>query len=165
MRFILILFFLIDFNSLFKNKEYLDWPLKNGMITSTPGRRWNGIHFGIDIATKKGTNVFSAGTGIVNKVYYNEVFGNRIEIYHSFNGITTTYSHLKKVFVKKNQKVNKNIVIGEIGTTGKSTGPHLHFEVLHTIVFLNPLSVLPSHNFTKEYYIAYLKSEKSYTLD
>jgi hypothetical protein len=89
------------------------------------------FHEGVDIAALKGSEVFSTGNGIVEKVITsNKGYGNRIVINHG-NGYRTVYAHLSKfehMYVGK--KVNKNDLIGYVGSTGLSTGPHLHYEIL-----------------------------------
>ena len=97
------------------------------------GRRSQGIHGhnGIDLASAPGTPVMAAATGqvIVAKVGgYNGGYGNMIVIAHD-NNIQTVYAHLRAVYVTSGQTVSQGQVIGELGNTGRSTGPHLHFEV------------------------------------
>lgn len=97
------------------------------------GRRSQGIHGhnGVDIAATPGTPVLAAASGraIVAKVGgYNGGYGNMIIISHD-NNIQTVYAHLKAVYITQGQMVSQGEVIGEVGNTGRSTGPHLHFEV------------------------------------
>ena len=86
-------------------------------------------HLGIDIPAKKGTHVLAAADGLV---FYSgrglKGYGNLIILKHDHN-IFTVYAHAKKNFVKKGQRVHRGQVISKVGTTGRSTGPHLHFEV------------------------------------
>jgi len=113
---------------------FFRFPLEKGKITSHYGFRTSPIsgekhfHSGIDIAAPLGTPVFAAGKGVVVANGYNEVLGNYIIIKHpgSYN---TLYGHLKESFVILNNQINAGTIIGEVGSTGYSTGPHLHFEV------------------------------------
>ncbi|MBK5215246.1 MAG: M23 family metallopeptidase [Candidatus Pacebacteria bacterium] len=108
-----------------------------GIVTSPYGPRRGGFHYGVDIGNKRGTPIVAAASGIVVKVISGCVegnsrcgggYGNYIEIQHS-NGTKTTYAHLGKVSVKYGQTVSVGGQIGTIGNTGRSTGPHLHFEI------------------------------------
>lgn len=97
------------------------------------GRRSQGIHGhnGVDIAATPGTPILAAATGrvIVAKVGgYNGGYGNMIIMTHA-NGVQTVYAHLRSVYVSTGQTINQGEQIGEVGNTGRSTGPHLHFEV------------------------------------
>lgn len=97
------------------------------------GRKSQGIHGhnGIDIAATPGTPILAAATGrvIVAKVGgYNGGYGNMIIMTHD-NGVQTVYAHLRAVYVSPGQTINQGEQIGELGNTGRSTGPHLHFEV------------------------------------
>jgi TonB family protein len=111
--------------------------LVNGKMyyaTSGFGKRLNPItkkedfHPGIDIAAKKGTPVLSAAAGTVTVSEFNDQDGNRIVVDHG-NGYTTAYHHLDSRAVKQGDSVTQGQLIGKVGSTGVSTGPHLHFEV------------------------------------
>ena len=122
-------------------------PVAEGVLTSGHGYRLNPTgkprtrwHKGIDYAAPVGTLVFAAGDGIIVQRYTSDSYGNYLRIRHS-NGFSTAYAHMHR-FAKKVQvgnKVKKGQVIGEVGSTGRSTGPHLHFEVIHNGKFVNPL--------------------------
>ena len=106
----------------------------NGVVTSPFGQRAvifegvNPYHTGIDIANKLGTDIVSVCDGIViNIISNNKYYGNYIEILR--DGIIFKYAHLDKIIVSKNDKVTKGKLIGYMGSTGFSTGPHLHFEI------------------------------------
>ena len=99
-----------------------------GMISSRFGARWGGRHNGLDIANDIGTPVEAADGGEVTYVGYDGDFGNLIIIDHN-NGYVTYYAHLNSMDVVVGQKVIQGQKIGEVGNTGYSTGPHLHFEV------------------------------------
>ncbi|MBL6991634.1 MAG: M23 family metallopeptidase [Bacteriovoracaceae bacterium] len=117
------------------------WPVPAASkISSFYGHRWGTKHNGIDIPARSGAHILSADTGVV--VYAGKGmngFGNIIVIAHQ-KGFFTVYAHNKKNFVKVNQKVHKGQVIGQVGQTGRSTGPHLHFEVRRNGHPLNPVS-------------------------
>jgi murein DD-endopeptidase MepM/ murein hydrolase activator NlpD len=110
------------------------FPLKRGHITSSFGVRqspFSGhpeVHNGIDIGAPEGTEVYAAGTGVVKKTGFHPVYGNFILISHA-NGYESFYGHLKDFSIHLNSKVYSGMVIGFVGTTGRSTGPHLHFEI------------------------------------
>ncbi len=96
------------------------------------------FHAGIDISNRIGTPVVAPADGIVTFVGKDGGYGNLIIISHGY-GITTRYGHLHKIFVKVGQKVQRGDIIGEIGNTGRSTGPHLHYEVRIYNKPVNPL--------------------------
>jgi len=113
------------------------WPLKDvrGYITSYFGptthpftKRWY-LHKGIDIAYSRGTKLVSTADGkVIEKGFEANGYGNYIVIKHKY-GFYTRYAHLDKVYVKEGQNVLQGAVIGTLGNTGLSTGPHLHYEV------------------------------------
>ena len=113
------------------------WPLKNvrGRITNYFGpsvhpftRKWY-LHKGIDLAYKRGTPIVATANGkVVEKGYEPLGFGNYIVIRHRY-GFFTKYAHMNKPYVKEGQTVTQGQVIGTMGNTGLSTGPHLHYEV------------------------------------
>jgi len=96
------------------------------------------FHKGIDIATRIGTPVIAPADGIVVGAYNNGNLGKMIAINHGYN-LKTRYGHLSKFRIKKGQHVKRGEIIGEVGNTGRSTGPHLHYEVLLNGVPVNPL--------------------------
>jgi murein DD-endopeptidase MepM/ murein hydrolase activator NlpD len=117
------------------------WPVK-GRITSSFGVR-NGIkHSGIDISAPTGFPVRAAATGEVVFVGRIRGYGKVIIVKHS-KRYSTVYSHLKDWTVKKGQKVQQGMIIGHVGDTGRSSGPHLHFEVRVESRARNPLFYLP----------------------
>ena len=108
---------------------FLNHPTRGGYMTSGYGERWNSFHKGIDIAGDVGDNVFAAMDGEVIYANYNDGgYGNLIIIKHEDN-MSTYYGHLSKYNVRVGDKIKKGDVIGEVGNTGFSTGPHLHFEL------------------------------------
>jgi murein DD-endopeptidase MepM/ murein hydrolase activator NlpD len=109
----------------------------NGPTTSSYGSRKGSFHYGIDIGNSRGTPVVAAADGVVvgslnscaeGRSSCGGRYGNYILIQHS-NGTTTRYAHLSKVTVSVGQEVDKGEPIGKIGNTGRSTGPHLHFQI------------------------------------
>ena len=113
------------------------WPT-NGSIT----QRFSWYHPGIDIANKSLPNVLAADAGTVVFAGWDSAgYGNMILIDHG-NGYKTRYAHLSRIYVVVGQTVNRGAAIGKMGSTGHSTGPHLHFEVFRSGGRLNPLSVL-----------------------
>lgn len=110
-------------------------PVKNRFeISSLFGSRLhpvdgvNKMHYGLDLRGTEGTDVLTVWSGTVTKVYYSDAGGNTIEIQHR-EGLKTRYLHLSSISVYVGQVVNQYDVIGEVGSTGKVTGPHLHFEI------------------------------------
>ena len=99
-------------------------------------------HYGIDIAAKKGTMIKSSGTGVVtmaeDDLYYT---GGTVIMDHG-HGISTIYSHLETVMVSVGDKINKGDIIGTVGSTGRSTGPHLDFRVNWFQTRLDPMTIL-----------------------
>ncbi|WP_304519721.1 M23 family metallopeptidase [Clostridium estertheticum] len=99
-----------------------------GSISSEFGTRWGKMHEGIDIAANFGEAIDAALDGTITYSNWEEGYGNVIKI-NNGNGIETTYAHCSAIIVKKGDIVKKGMKIGEVGSTGHSTGPHLHFEV------------------------------------
>src|SRR5262245_13081680 len=122
------------------------WPAK-GWLTSTMGRRSDPItggadfHSGLDIAGERGQSVFATADGIVTHVGFDGGYGNLIVLDHGF-GLQTRYGHLLNYSVKNGAKVKRGDIIGHVGNTGRSTGYHLHYEVLASGKLLNPLQLL-----------------------
>ena len=129
----------------FKNKFIM--PV-NGIVTGVYGSqrilngkpRWP--HYGIDIAAKQGTKIKASGSGIItmaeDDLYYT---GGTVIMDHG-HGISTIYSHLEKVMVRVGDKINQGDIIGTVGSTGRSTGPHLDFRINWFQTRLDPMSVL-----------------------
>lgn len=87
------------------------------------------LHTGLDFQAETGTPIMAAAGGLVVTQEYNPGYGNMIEVDHG-NNLLSRYAHASKVFVKKGDLIKRGQKIAEVGTTGRSTGPHLHFEVL-----------------------------------
>jgi murein DD-endopeptidase MepM/ murein hydrolase activator NlpD len=119
------------------------WPTM-GWVTSGFGFRTNPfsglsqMHEGMDISNRVGTLVVAPSDGIVSDVGNDLVYGKIIVISHGF-GMTSRYCHLSQALVKAGQKVNRGDKIAEIGMTGRTTGPHLHYEVRLNGIPVNPL--------------------------
>ena len=103
------------------------WPV-NGTFTSPFGMRWGRLHAGIDIAAPTGTAIRAADSGTVQIASWYGGYGNYTCIGHG-GGVSTCYGHQSSIGVSGGQNVSQGQVIGAVGSTGHSTGPHLHFEV------------------------------------
>ncbi|MBQ1408438.1 MAG: peptidoglycan DD-metalloendopeptidase family protein [Bacteroidales bacterium] len=114
---------------LVKDSSEFCFPMKN-IITSPYGwrMRWNRPHRGVDILLRTGDSVRSCFPGVVRIAHYMGGYGNCVVVRH-YNGLETLYGHMSKVLVKPRQIVNAGDIVGLGGSTGHSTGPHLHFEV------------------------------------
>jgi murein DD-endopeptidase MepM/ murein hydrolase activator NlpD len=118
-------------------------PVSMGYFSSTYGYRLdpitgrNSFHTGVDLIAPTGTPVVAAAGGVVATVGYVPEYGNIVEIDHD-NGLTTRYAHLSRSQVKVGDVVMKGQAIAQVGTTGRTTGPHLHFEVREKGIALNP---------------------------
>jgi murein DD-endopeptidase MepM/ murein hydrolase activator NlpD len=130
------------------------WPIeKFDRITSTFGRRWSLFHEGIDIPAGRGIPIIAVSNGRVITARFIENLGNTICLEHRDN-IFTKYCHASQVIVKDGDIIKKGQVIGYVGSTGNSTGNHLHFEVRYGDFPLNPLDFLPFNpNVKKAQYI------------
>ncbi len=113
------------------------WPTVGHRITQYYSWR----HHGLDIANKIGTPLFAADSGVVEYAKRSRGYGYNILINHG-GGKQTRYAHMSRFYVKKGDKVTKGMTIGEMGSTGWSTGPHIHFEVLINGKRYNPLNYI-----------------------
>ena len=122
------------------------WPA-HGWLTGTFGGRpdpFTGepdVHLGIDIATDKGNPVYATADGTVASAGPAGEYGNLIVLSHDF-GLSTRYGHLSRFNVRSGQHVTRGAVIGFVGSTGRSTGAHLHYEILANGRQINPLQLL-----------------------
>ncbi|MEM7553700.1 MAG: peptidoglycan DD-metalloendopeptidase family protein [Cyanobacteria bacterium P01_A01_bin.84] len=131
----------IEQNQPKKSKGFV-WPAK-GTLTSGYGWRWGRMHKGIDIAAPTGTPINAVANGVVASAGWNRGgYGYLVEIRHA-NNIITRYAHNSKILVKKGQTVEQGQRISLMGSTGFSTGPHLHFEIRPNGKAKNPIAFLP----------------------
>lgn len=131
-----------------KTVDYRNTPLGialakpiNGTITSRFGSRSRGLHTGLDIATSSGTPIKAAATGVVTYAGYKGSYGYMVVVSHG-NGIETYYAHCSRLYVSAGDSVSQGTVIAAVGSTGNSTGPHLHLEVRVNGVAKNPQNYL-----------------------
>ncbi|MEO0837667.1 MAG: peptidoglycan DD-metalloendopeptidase family protein [Cyanobacteria bacterium J06643_5] len=119
------------------------WPAK-GVFTSGFGPRWGRMHKGIDIAAPTGTPIYAAADGVVVSAGWNRGgYGKLVDIRHA-DGTLTRYAHNSKILVRKGQRVQQGQTISKMGSTGFSTGPHLHFEIRKGgKKAVNPIAFLP----------------------
>jgi len=114
-------------------------PVKSGYrLTSGFGRRWGRLHAGTDFAGPVGTPIYATADGVVSQAGWSGGYGQMITIQHEF-GIETRYAHLSRIRVNVGERVSKGERIGDMGNTGRSTGPHLHYE---TRVNGNPVNAM-----------------------
>jgi len=118
----------------------LIWPV-SGTLTSTFGPRWGSMHEGIDIAAPAGTSIVAAASGTVILAGWLGGYGNLVVIDHG-GGLSTAYAHQSSIAVGVGQAVSQGQVIGYVGSTGHSTGNHLHFEVRVNGAAVDPLGYL-----------------------
>lgn len=123
------------------------WPLPaaNNVVTCKYGMRTHPItgvyklHTGVDLRASSGTKIYAANSGTVTTAAYSTAYGYYVVINHG-GGVATLYAHMSKMAVSRGQKVSQGAVIGYVGSTGYSTGPHLHFEITENGVRINPLN-------------------------
>ncbi|HYK74232.1 MAG TPA: M23 family metallopeptidase, partial [Pseudoneobacillus sp.] len=116
-------------------------PTVGGYISSNMGYRWNKMHKGIDIARPSNRTIKTVDNGVVVFAGWDGGYGNKIIVDHQ-NGYRTVYAHLSSIEVNVGQTVPKGSQIGVMGSTGDSTGTHLHFEVYRNGALVNPLKYL-----------------------
>jgi murein DD-endopeptidase MepM/ murein hydrolase activator NlpD len=119
----------------------LIWPVQ-GVISSTFGPRRGKQHSGLDIAAPKGTPIKAAKAGTVVTTGWLGGYGQTVILEHS-DKTATLYAHASKILVRKGQKVKQGETIARVGTTGRSTGPHVHFEVIVNSRPRDPITYLP----------------------
>lgn len=135
---------------IFKADAYLDTirfiPLGRpvtGAVTSRFGKRVDplnkkkAVHEGVDFRGKRGEKIYATADGVVKRAFKNGSFGNYVEIDHR-NGYMTAYAHLQNYTVNKGDRVSRGQLIGQVGNTGRSTGPHLHYEIRYKKEPVNP---------------------------
>jgi murein DD-endopeptidase MepM/ murein hydrolase activator NlpD len=157
-----------DLQILAKDKEQMSlaipaiWPIDRtrlkafyafGVRRKHPILKIRTMHKGVDMSTEYGVPVYATGDGVVEKVdkgRRRRGYGQQILINHKF-GYKTRYAHLQKMFVKPGEKVQRGQLIGEVGSTGGSTGPHLHYEVIYLGRNVNPVNYF-NRNMTSDEY-------------
>ncbi len=127
-------------------KALMRTPIDGARVTSGFGMRrhpllgYTKMHKGMDFGAPTGTPIFAAGDGVITRAGWANGYGNFVSIKH--NGTyATAYGHMSKILVSAGQRVRQGQVIGRVGSTGNSTGPHLHFEVLQAGTQVNPSNV------------------------
>lgn len=123
-----------------KGTGILGMPAR-GRITSRFGPRWGGFHKGVDIAAPVGTPIYASDGGVVIQAGWSGGYGRMILIDHG-GGIKTRYAHCSRLLVSSGGRVRKGQLIAKMGSTGNSTGPHVHFEVIKNGRPVNPLTNL-----------------------
>jgi murein DD-endopeptidase MepM/ murein hydrolase activator NlpD len=130
-----------------------DKPVKDASFTSGYGVRSDpfqgraAMHAGIDLAGPVGTPIHATGDGVVLRAgWHNGGYGNFIEIDHG-RGVTTRYGHLHKINIQAGQKVKRGQLIAQMGSTGRSTGSHLHYEVRIDGRAVNPIPFMKSNDY------------------
>ncbi len=125
------------------------WPVENIDFTSRFGNRYNELHTGLDMAVPVGTPVVASQDGIIKKVGYMGGYGLAVIIDHH-NGMETLYGHLSEILLNEGEEVFMGQIIALSGNTGRSTGPHLHFEVRYQNTTFNPEDFLPESFFRSD---------------
>jgi murein DD-endopeptidase MepM/ murein hydrolase activator NlpD len=124
------------------------FPLPSGTLTSGFGLRTNpvtghlAVHHGVDLAAPAGTEIYAARDGVVTASGVDELLGEYVIVTHE-GGWETVYGHMSKRLVRLNDKVESGMILGRVGSTGQSTGPHLHFEVRFHGEAQDPESLIP----------------------
>lgn len=137
----------VTLNSMVKSRSMLAKPLHNMKITSGYGIRVHPVHgkwkrhTGIDLKAPVGAPIYAAADGKVLKACYYAGYGKYVRIKH-VGAVDTAYGHLSRMAVRPGQRVRQGQIIGYVGVTGVTTGPHLHYEVMKNGKFINPLSVI-----------------------
>ena len=110
-------------------------------VRRDPILRLPAMHAGIDFRAKTGTDIRASGSGIVTKAGWAGGYGRLVEISHG-DGLTTRYAHMSKVLVRKGERIETGTIVGKVGTSGRSTGPHLHYEVRRNGAAIDPVRFL-----------------------
>jgi murein DD-endopeptidase MepM/ murein hydrolase activator NlpD len=131
------------------------WPADGGFLSSPFGRRADpftgrmAFHEGVDIAAKLGSAIRAMADGVVTFAGHKAQYGNCVELTHA-RGLVTRYGHALAILVKVGDKVTRGQAIARVGSTGRSTGPHVHVEVLKNGHQVNPAGYLRRASFTHE---------------
>ena len=135
------------------DRTQLDWFYSFGMRARHPIYKTRKMHKGVDMSCKRGVPVYATGDAIVQMTDEGQRrrgYGRQILLNHEF-GYQTRYAHLHKIFVKEGDRVTRGQLIGEVGSTGGSTGPHLHYEVIYMGRHVNPVNYF-NRNMTSDEY-------------
>lgn len=122
-------------------EQNFNWPAQ-GVISSPYGLRWGRLHAGIDVAADYGDRISAAGGGVVTYAGWQDGYGLMIVIEHG-RGWQSVYAHAGDLYVADGDIIRAGQCIASIGSTGNSTGPHLHFEIRYQGVPINPMQYLP----------------------
>ncbi len=139
--------FLLSRKNLNNQQTPAGWPVQGGWVSSKFGNRLHPLtgkkqfHKGVDIPGKEGAHVLAVADGVVIRSEINSGYGWLVELDHG-DGYTTLYSHNRANLVKDGETVTKGQAIAELGSTGRSTGPHVHFEVSKNGRNINPIKYL-----------------------
>ena len=104
------------------------WPVHKGYVTSHYGRRNGRLHGGLDIAAPLGAWIHATDSGVVDYVGWDDGYGNFFDIKHT-DGTMSRYAHCRNIMVEEGEVVEHNQIVATVGSTGRSSGPHLHFEI------------------------------------
>jgi len=128
----------VSMHKYFATGELL-WPVPSSTrVSSSFGKRWGKHHEGVDIPARMGTYVIAADSGKV--IFAGRIGGyGKVLVLGHINGLFTVYAHSKTIYVSKGETVTRGQVISKVGMTGRSTGPHLHFEVRYDSKAINPM--------------------------
>jgi len=124
------------------------WPVSGGRLTSEYGWRTDpftgqkAFHGGVDLGLPEGTPIYASGDGVVIEAGLKGGFGRAVVIQHD-DGLVTLYAHASKVLVTVGTRVKQGQLIARVGSTGRATGPHLHFEVRKGEATIDPMSLIP----------------------
>ncbi len=135
-------------------------PIRKELLRTPPGgygmrihpiyKIWR-MHKGMDFAVPSGSDIFATGDGVVTRVQRGGGYGIHVFIKHNYGGYETRYAHMMRAKVKQGQKVKRGDVIGYVGSTGASTGPHVHYEVRKNGQTLNPINFYTNDLSPEEY--------------
>lgn len=123
------------------------WPVQ-GRLSSSFGKRKDpfagtgSFHAGVDLTARHGTPIVAAADGVVTQSGWFAKYGKRVVLAHGGNGLSTGYAHMSEFYVRPGQVVRRGEVIGSVGRTGRTTSPHLHYEIRYRGTPLNPYKYL-----------------------
>ncbi len=127
------------------------WPVQ-GRLSSSFGKRLDpflgkgAFHAGVDLTARHGTAVVAAADGVVSESGWSGSYGKRVIIRHGHNGLSSAYAHLSEFYATQGQVVRRGEVIGRVGRTGRTTSPHVHYEVRYRGTPVNPYKYLRRAN-------------------